>query len=253
MALRCYFDGSEGFNERRILTLAAITATEDTWVDIQVKWEEMLRSRYPVAPYLHMSQMLAAGDPFERVNGWTAERQDDLVWDALKLLNAADKQAMRVFRCSIDLDAHARVLECGIAIPEPACFCVMVCVLSLMRYASSSQGNLPQVELFFDRGEGFIDIIKSLWIDNRTDPGRPPNPENEWDCILNIIEVDMKRTPQIQMADLAAWAATRQFQHPVKRWSGLSQLCESLIPNGRVFIDEASIRGAYGNRVERLR
>ena len=80
--MRCYFDGSEGAedNGTKWLTLAGFMAPDGLWGAFQRKWEAMLRDRYPIAPYVHMCDLLSHNDPFERSAGWSETTQSS--WPA---------------------------------------------------------------------------------------------------------------------------------------------------------------------------
>jgi hypothetical protein len=67
--MRFYFDGSEGKDDGidNWLTLAGFVACDAFWDDFDKKWKTMLLERYPIAPFVHMWQMISGVDPFERV------------------------------------------------------------------------------------------------------------------------------------------------------------------------------------------
>jgi hypothetical protein len=63
-----YFDGSEtDVSPNRWLTLACVVGDDLFWSVFNSKWETMLRGRYPIAPYIHMTDILISNAPFERV------------------------------------------------------------------------------------------------------------------------------------------------------------------------------------------
>ena len=100
--MRFYFDGSEGRedNDDRWLTLAGFAAGDTFWNVSYKQWNHMLHERYPIAPYVHMWELLQGKDPLERVNGWTDDRVLSLVHDAVDLLRDMDQTAFCSFVCT---------------------------------------------------------------------------------------------------------------------------------------------------------
>ena len=63
--MNLYFDGSIGGESDQWMTLGGIVATDVVWANFQKKWMQMLRERCPVAPYIHMKDIVTGNDPFE--------------------------------------------------------------------------------------------------------------------------------------------------------------------------------------------
>ena len=87
IVMKLHLDGSEGDDDegRKWMTLAGYIASDGFWRDFDDRWTTMLHNRYPIAPYIHMNELMGWDDPFERVNGWT-----DIVLDtSQRMLTAA--------------------------------------------------------------------------------------------------------------------------------------------------------------------
>jgi hypothetical protein len=88
IVMKLYFDGSTGQDDSQHerLTLAWLIAPNYFWKLLEDRWTPMLHNRYPKAPYIHMTDLLAHVDPFEWINGWSDDRIDNLIQDAIRLL-----------------------------------------------------------------------------------------------------------------------------------------------------------------------
>jgi hypothetical protein len=219
IAMNCYFDGSIGGNSDQWMTLASIVASDRAWAPLQSDWEIMLKSRYPVAPYIHMTDLITGNDPFERLNGWTDEKVDGLVSDAETLLNSVDKSQMYSAVFSIDKKACDRVRADGHPVPDPSVVCAEFCIYHpLGRYVDNN--GLELAYLFYDQDEPYISSIRSRWNEHRK---KLISDNIFWGSVANVQPVDMRATPPIQIADMLAWAATRRILNlPTDKWSRLA-------------------------------
>lgn len=113
--MKCYFDGSEGTDDSggKWLTLAGYAAPDSFWGAFSRKWERMLTERYPIAPFIHMWQVVSGEDPFERRSGWDEENINRLILNAVDLMQQMDKRRFRCFVCSVDISARQRLLREG--------------------------------------------------------------------------------------------------------------------------------------------
>src|SRR5947209_16636915 len=84
IAMKSYRDGNNGKDSAgdSWITLAGFAGTDSTWREFDNAWATMLKERYPDAPYLHMIELLAGDDPFDRVNGWCEYKVRRLIGDA---------------------------------------------------------------------------------------------------------------------------------------------------------------------------
>lgn len=251
IVMRCFFDGSQGEDDDRSqwLTLAGYMATDAVWGGFQKQWESMLRGRYPIAPFVHMCEMVANEDPFERVNGWTEGKINQLVWDSLQLLSGMDKQNLRSFTYSIDLTARDKLLAEGYEIHDPYVICTESCIgLAFGWHYDTRPNNAELSYIFFDRGESFMDAIRPKWLKEKTPPGKV-SLGSFWDWIIDIHDLDMREHPPIQAADVLAWARTRGLSKKERRWRFLDEIMQRIIPSSSVRLGEAEMRAKYPRRV----
>ena len=103
--MKCYYDGSLGDDASgdSWITLGGVAATDSAWAEFDLKWNRMLKERYPVAPYIHMIDVMGHDDPFDY--GWDRQKKRQLISDAIVVLSQMDKLEFRWFRCSINQTA----------------------------------------------------------------------------------------------------------------------------------------------------
>jgi len=126
--MNLYFDGSIGGESNRWMTLAGIIATDEVWGVFESAWTAMLRERYPIAPYVHMTDVVTGNDPFERKNGWSEERIELLVEDAKRVAGAINREDIFTAVFSIDMRACDIVRDEGLHVPEPSVICAEFCL-----------------------------------------------------------------------------------------------------------------------------
>ena len=246
IAMRSYFDGSEGEDGsgHKWLTLAGYIAKDSVWASFEPKWKEMLRNRYPPAPWLHMSQMMNHEDPFERVNGWTDEKLGYLIVDALKLLQRLDKKAFRMFVCSVDVTAREYLSADGYDIPDASIICAQTCFRGSLNWYLASSNPLEAAYVYYDQGEPFFESIRQYW-KTQKHPTRVVLAGDIWGLIAIIEEADMRYTPPIQAADLAAWGHSRELVHRDRAWRYLAEIARKIIPSSVFRVDEDYLRHRY--------
>ena len=242
--MRCFFDGSRGEDDDigQWLTLAGYMATDAVWSGFQKQWETMLRDRYPIAPYVHMCDIAANVDPFERLAGWDDDKLTKLVLDCLLILQDLNKRDVCSFTYSIDLTARVKLIAEGYEIHDPYAICTSSCVgLAFKWQYDTHPTNSERSYLFFDRGEKFINYIRPKWLKERTPPGKV-GLGSFWDWIIDIQELDMREHPPIQAADVLAWARTRSLSKKERRWRFLEDIMQQVIPSSSVKLGEAEMR-----------
>jgi hypothetical protein len=231
--MKCYFDGSEGQdkNGHTWLTLAGYAAPDRFWINFDIEWQAMLRDRYPVAPYIHMIDILDWHDPFERVNGWDETKKDKLIEDAIRLLEEMNRFHFRSFICAIDLTARDNLVEKGHPVSDPFVICAELCVGNPIAWWNDSHPEKPErASVFFDRNERFMHDLRQRWLRERTPPGRVSvNPA--WDIIEDIRDVDMRCCPGIQGADMLAWGRSRVLSEMDRRYQDLLPVLRRVVPN----------------------
>jgi hypothetical protein len=245
IAMKCYFDGSEGndSNGDTWITLAGFAAPDKSWGGFENTWGRMLRERYPMAPYIHMWKLVHGNDPFELRAGWTDGKVTALVSDAVELLKM--RESLLPFSCRVNLSARQRIISEGHTVDEPMRLCADMCVALSMDW--KFRKKIESVYIFFDRGEAFIRPFKRHWLANRTPPSQVSTDPNKrvWDMIANVIEGDTERYPALQAADMIAWATTRDLADKLGELYDLDAYMDSLIPDHHAIIDEALLREKY--------
>jgi hypothetical protein len=161
--LRCYFDESAGGQEDEWLAIGGIAVRDR--LELDSRWNEMLHDRYPVAPFLHMTDLFTNNDPFEVKAGWTEGRVQSLVNDALELLGAIQTHSYCAFACAIDTRAHKRLVEEGYDIPSPHYLCSEFGLAGLANWATEHH-TFELFSLRYDRGEQFARHITRRWQDS---------------------------------------------------------------------------------------
>lgn len=247
IAMKCYFDGSEGTDPKgdTWLTLAGVAAPDKSWEYFDSTWNRMLRERYPIAPYIHMWQIISATDPFERVNGWSRNKVFELISDALEVIRT--RENLLPFSCRVNLSARKRIMAEGRRVEDPPTLCArMVCAFS-MQWQLDRKRLLEQVYLFFDRGEAFIKPLKDEWLAKRTPPWTLATDPGKriWDLISNIQDADMELTPALQAADMVAWATSRDLANKLEPIYDLNEYVREIKIEHKAVIDEALLRKLY--------
>lgn len=244
--MQCYFDGSTGKDDGggQWLTLAGYMASDAFWVDFQLKWERMLQERYPMAPWLHMWELLGHEDPFTRINGWTDDKISELVVDgALGLLQSLDKKAFRAFVYSIDVTAHARLGVEGYRIGDPSTICAHSCIGAACDWYSSNH-DPDLVYIYYDRGETFFEPVRRQWLKSQN-PKMKIVAGDFWGWVGDIHDANMRVTPAIQAADLIAWARSRELSNKERPYRHLAQIARQVIPHSFWMLDEETMRKKY--------
>jgi hypothetical protein len=234
--MKVYYDGSVGKDDNGDvwITLGAIAATDSVWAEFDTKWSKMLRSRYPVAPYIHMIELLDAEDPFEPQAGWGQDEKLQLVQDAIVLLSQINKSEFVMAWSSINESERLRLHDRGETVPrDPYLFCTTDCLfLTLGGYIA----NVPDEQkepicIFYDRGESFLGNFKNNWLQGRTKLGQIPNPGNAWDCFKEVAELDLSNHSGLHVADMVAWSHTRSLSDRERPFSWLKEWLVKVIPS----------------------
>ncbi len=123
----------------------------------------MLADRDPIAPYIHMSDLLTENGAFKRELGWTQPKAEKLVKSAEDLLASVDRNDMCAFACSVDIAARDRLRRQGYAVSAPAVICAENGLGKLLTwYAERHKVELAYV--FYDQNEPFIKSIRTRWL-----------------------------------------------------------------------------------------
>jgi hypothetical protein len=215
VALKCYFDGSA--KPGTVLALGAIAADENAWANLEHDWLTLLRRLG--LPYMHMKELVPRKAPF--FSHLDKQRRDWLINAAATLLSEHQQDGqITSFSCAVDLAAYQK-LKPILGLPDPA----RICVRNIFPKMVECYGSLPDhktnvMDLFFDRGEGFMKHLDADW---KSDECRKRYPM--WNIVRTIAPVAMQQTPGVQMADVIAWSRANQHVGPNgSKWYAVSML-----------------------------
>ncbi|MGA3031998.1 MAG: DUF3800 domain-containing protein [Terracidiphilus sp.] len=252
--MKAFYDGSVGTDENgdEWITLAAVTGSDDVWAEFDRQWDKMLKSRYPVAPYIHMIQVLDDKDPFERIIGWSEDNKKALIHDAIVLLSHMDKAGFSMVWSTINESARRRWKQHGEpVIADPYAKCAAEC--SFLAVGGYIQ-NVPYerrepIYIFYDRGEPFLSSFKNRWLRGRTQPGmKPIDPNNGWDIFREVHEVDLPFHFGLQAADMVAWAHSRALRDIDRPFHYLKKWLLEVVPSQEIKNTEESLRYPDANK-----
>ena len=244
--MKTYFDGSCGNdqNGNSWITFAGIAGTDDLWAKFDLEWSRMLRSRYPIAPYIHMIELLGHEDPFEGQVGWRYENKRQLIQDAVVLLSQMNKAQFIMGWSSIPESLRLRLKQDGKPVPDDpylqlASDCMYLMVGQYLLHAP--EVSQEPIYVFFDRGEKFLGTFKNNWLKYRTPPGKPRNQENWFDTFAEVQEVDLRYHFGLQAADMIAWANSRALMEEERPYWWLKDWLIKCVPSSRLEYDEAKL------------
>ena len=215
-----YLDGSgdtaRGAGSQQIVTLASIAAYQPAWVAFQRAWDLVVQSNggQPIhAAALH----------YEASAGSIT-----IIDKAVQVIADLDVAAFNCFACGVSLSDYDRALrECPYlqAPPHykqpkpPEAICVDWCTGHLFNRLDIDvdKEDPVNIELVFDRNEGFIHWIHRVW----TAPTKVrPNwakkrRSGDWlkARITSVKSADMETYRELQAADVVAWVVNRHHTH----------------------------------------
>lgn len=234
--MRAYFDGSVGQDEKgdAWITYARIAATDRAWAEFDEKWSKMLGSRYPIAPYIHMIELLDNEDPFEEHVGWCYERKRQLIQDAVVLLSQMNKAGFVMTWSAMPESERLRLKESGADVAEdPYLHCAADCMFLTVGFymLNVPVTNQEPIYVFYDRGERFLGNFKSNWLTHRTRPGKFRNPDNWFDSFTDVQDVDLPYHFGLQAADMVAWAHSRALSEKDRPYQWLKEWLVKVVPS----------------------
>jgi len=249
--MRCYYDGSIGGQSDEWLTLAGFAASDDTWAAFQKAWEAMLKDRDPIAPYVHMTDLITGNNGFSRDDGWGVQNVDRLVSDVESLLFSFGRKMCAV-ACAMDIQARKRLVREGHPIPDPAVVCAEIGLGGLMDLYLQKH-DIELAHLFYDQKEPFIRSIRRKFLKFQEENPQRITTDLMWGIIANVQPVSMRDTPGIQAADVVAWAFTRRLRNAEgDKWTTLANNLlgtreyRGILTNMQCDpMDEAYLRRAY--------
>jgi hypothetical protein len=158
LTVKSYFDGSEQTN--KALTLAAISADEATWNELEARWEE-IRAARGNPPHIHMTDLMA----LERLyKDWSFDARDYLVDGLLNvLLSFRGNPNLFSFTCSINLVDYKEVRKEN-HLPAPERMCARFVFPHVMNwYAELPRLDVGKMKAYSDRNENFMRYLQPDW------------------------------------------------------------------------------------------
>ena len=237
ISMNCYFDGSVGGTSNEWLTLGGLIATDSAWANFESDWTAMLKDRDPVAPYVHMTDLVRGGDPFDDQSGWDQKKREKLIWDAAAVLCRVPVGALCAFACSVDTHARKRLHAEGYAASQPAVICAEIGLGNLLNWYTDKH-KIETAYAFYDRNEPFIRSIRTRWLRHEARLRRQRIVSDlVWGRIGDIQEVNMPSSAQIQASDVIAWSFTRRLAYSRSKWGDLAT----------ILLGSRTVRGALTN------
>lgn len=251
IAMRAYLDSS-GKPERKhgYLTLAAVAANDDKWKQFEIDWKSILIHHDPPAEYIHMREVLRLIDGFDPSLGWDIKSAIDAVYQCISYMSHMDKKSIRIFYCSVDLEAWRKLRTETYQMPDPVDICNTFCSEQVVGWHLISAPVILDTETdklsyFFDRSEPFEPRFRERWNLER-DLSKKLGTTTIWDMITDIGPVAMEDTPGVQAADIIAWARNREtFKKPGDIGHELAQQILQVIPSYSIVWDEEKLRQQY--------
>jgi hypothetical protein len=179
---------------------------------------------------------------FDRRLGWTHDNAFALVTKCLMYLQTLDKKRFKMFYSWADLAAWKKLRGETYQIPEPVQLCNQYCAESILAwYVTHYPDVIDEAHYHFDRAEQFKGSFEKKWNDEK-DRAHENGDLSPWSVIRKIEEVDMRRTPGIQAADILAWAANREATGTQGPGQNLCHIMRQIIPSLYRPWDETSMR-----------
>lgn len=257
IALKAYCDGSGDAKRSEFIVLAGVAAEESVWACFEREWAQVLGNRSPVAPYLHMNEVVSGNGSFSDKNGWDETKREHLVRDCLFYAQTMDKLLFRSFVCSLDMKKYREIKASIPKFPSVPTLCNRYVGIQIFRWylENFTTWKTPELYYFFDQNEKFIGPFQSMI--KRRQKKSHRGLYNHWDIIKNIAPANMRITLPLQLSDMLAWAHHRRL-HPHReglKWSHLHTMTDAVIPftrkeYGANDLDHIARWMAIGNVVE---
>jgi hypothetical protein len=226
LSLRSYFDGGNQCDSTQydVATLAVVSGTPSQWKDFERDWKKNLRKHR--AKWLHTTDAVALNDIYSKDNRWDETKRDAFLRDCVII---AEKHVAKKKRP--DYPGRVGLYPCTITIhladfikarkdkpnqgaktaPE------VLATQAFYRVLEWGENNHnPPVDfyhLFFDRNEPYRGYIYDRMINKKARKHL-----YLLDKVDEIAEVNMRRVPALQLADLYAWCRSQKDKPPHYKW-----------------------------------
>jgi hypothetical protein len=250
MVIKSYFDGSNDPNSARFgnVTLASVSGDSVQWRTLESNWAEALK-RHGVN-YLHTTDALSLKREFSIDKGWDPKRVDLLLTELVSVLEqscARQRQetitgrGLRPCTVRIELTDFKKAQHEIEDLPPVTEVCATQYLGHCDRWRQFCGGHW--LYLFFDQGESFCGHI----VDRIRNPiAKKDFPETR--RILRCDQLDMRRVPGLQAADLVAWSVSHA-DNLRSEW----QIRVLGIPRDNEFIDYPIISKPIRESIERVK
>jgi len=209
VVLKSYFDGGNQADSTQYeyLTLATVSGSKHEWIPFERDWKKVLRKHE--IPYLHTTDAVTGNGIFR---GWNEKRRfsalEDLVCVAGKhialpvLYGSTGRYGLFPYLVTVNLNDFASVELHPDMARNANELCIRQALHSTMVWGQE-QAACHEYHLFFDQGEPFYGYVQHL-IQSK----RAKKEAHRLQQISQTSEVNMRRVPAIQLADLYAWAVS---------------------------------------------
>ena len=220
MVLKSFFDGSNEADSTQydVVTLASVSGTIDLWRAFERDWRATLKKHG--ADWLHTTDLVAGASPYSNREGWCDASREAFVSDCVKIIDervVIQRPTMRrrglvPYAVTIYLKDYLRACADNPEVPRT----VSELLSTQVVYRCLDLGYRMKTDffhLFFDQGEPYMGHI----LDRKNTRKRIPMLER----ITQIGQINMRRTPALQMADVFAWCASHRDIQPHPRWQSV--------------------------------
>lgn len=222
MILKSYFDGANHADLSQFdrVVLATVCGNCEQWDLFVVDWNEVL-TLYDV-PYLHVTDAITLNRPYSVSKGWSDRLVDDFILDCVRiikrhaampsLVEGEFREGLRAVTMSIHLEDYKRARENNRLLPNSV---YELCTSEILGFVFrwGRKVGAKSHHLYFDQGEAYrghaLDRARSERV-KRTSPIFK-------DVVVNV-EVNMRHTPAIQLADLFAWCISHNDEPNKRLW-----------------------------------
>jgi len=251
IALRAYLDSSGKLANQEFVTLAAVASSDEIWSRLETEWQKILSSQNPPVDYLHMREIFYLNHQFDKDKGWTHDSACGVVNQCLMYMAGIDKKRFKMFYCTIDMKAYAKLRAETYQMPEPIWLCNATCTETVLRWYLKRYPDIidpanDTVSFFFDKNECFEPYFRQRWKEEVADDDEQEKTWSIWRVISEVASVDMRKTPGIQAADIVAWGANREnFAGDGELHKFLALVMRSAIPSEYILWNEEKLRQQF--------
>jgi hypothetical protein len=200
------------------VTLASVTGTLDLWKTFEADWRAVLKKHN--AEYLHTTDLVAGDKPYSNREGWSDIKRTAFISDCVKLIDECvviqrpdkKRRGLVPYAVTVYLEDYIRARDDNSELPHDLTEIMSVQVVDRCLDLGRRMG-VDFFHLFFDQNEPYMGHVM--------DRKRSPKARRAFPLLEKIIqlgEIDTKRFPGGQMADVFAWCASHRDVLPHPPW-----------------------------------